>query len=119
MGELAENMLTKVKSAFKTRDLGELSLQHDQVVALREAVLAFLQHVGRAELSDAEADEHARLVAATGEIENYNEETGSFDVVLRPGTAGTANTGGGGGGASVTGFVAGNGGSGIVILLIG
>ncbi len=28
---------------------------------------------------------------ATGEIENYNEETGSFDVVLRPGTAGTAS----------------------------
>ena len=37
-----------------------------------EAVLAYLQHVGRAELSDAEADEHARLVAATGEIENMS-----------------------------------------------
>lgn len=28
---------------------------------------------------------------ATGEIENYNEETGSFDVVMKPGTAGTAS----------------------------
>ncbi len=28
---------------------------------------------------------------ATGVIENYNEATGSFDVVLKPGTAGTAN----------------------------
>jgi len=35
-------------------------------------VLRYLQHVGRAELSDAEADEHARLVAATGEIENMS-----------------------------------------------
>ena len=28
---------------------------------------------------------------ATGTIENYNEATGSFDVVLKPGTAGTAS----------------------------
>lgn len=28
---------------------------------------------------------------ATGAIENYNEETGAFDVVLKPGTAGTAS----------------------------
>ena len=72
MGELTEAMLAKVKSAFKARDLSELSQQHDQVVVLREAVLAYLQHVGRAELSDAEADEHARLVAATGDIENMS-----------------------------------------------
>jgi phosphate:Na+ symporter len=70
MGVLTEEMLAKVKSAFKARDLTELSQQHDQVVVLREAVLAYLQHVGRGELSDAEADEHARLVAATGDIEN-------------------------------------------------
>ena len=72
MGELTEEMLAKVKSAFEARDLSELSQQHDQVVVLREAVLAYLQHVGRGELSDAEADEHARLVAATGEIENLS-----------------------------------------------
>lgn len=41
-------------------------------MVLREAVLAYLQHVGRAELSDAEADEHARLVAVTGEIESMS-----------------------------------------------
>ena len=70
MGVLIEDMLTKVTSAFKARDLSELSRQYDQVVVLREAVLAYLQHVGRGELSDAEADEHARLVAATGDIEN-------------------------------------------------
>jgi Na+/phosphate symporter len=39
---------------------------------LREAVVAYLQRVGRGELSDAEADEHANLVAATGEIENMS-----------------------------------------------
>ena len=72
MGELTDAMLTKVRPAFGSRDLGELSLQHDQVVALQDAVLSYLQHVGRAELSDAEADEHARLVAATGEIENLS-----------------------------------------------
>ena len=70
MGVLIEDMLTKVTSAFKARDFSELSRQYDQVVVLREAVLAYLQHVGRGELSDAEADEHARLVAATGDIEN-------------------------------------------------
>jgi phosphate:Na+ symporter len=72
MGELIEEMLAKVKSALKARDLSELSQQHDQVVVLREAVLAYLQHVGRAELSDAESDEHARLVAATGDTENMS-----------------------------------------------
>ena len=70
MGELTEAMLAKVKSAFKSGDLSELSQQHDQVVVLREAVVAYLQRVGRGELCDAEADEHADLVAATGEIEN-------------------------------------------------
>jgi phosphate:Na+ symporter len=70
MAELTEGMLAKVRSALESRDFSELSQQHDQVVVLREAVLAYLQHVGRAELSDAEADEHARLVAATGDIEN-------------------------------------------------
>ena len=72
MAELTEGMLAKVRSALQSRDLSELSRQHDQVVVLREAVLAYLQHVGRAELSDAEADEHARLVAAAGEIEHMS-----------------------------------------------
>ena len=72
MGELAEGMLAKVNPAIRARNLSELSQQHDQVVVLREAVLAYLQHVGRAELSDVESDEHARLVAATGEIENLS-----------------------------------------------
>ncbi|HET9700315.1 MAG TPA: Na/Pi cotransporter family protein [Burkholderiales bacterium] len=72
MGELTEGMLAKLKLAFQARDLSELSQQHDQIVVLREAVLAYLQHVGRAELSDAESDEHARLVAATGDIENLS-----------------------------------------------
>jgi phosphate:Na+ symporter len=72
MGELTEAMLTKVRSAFAASDFGELSQQFDQVVILREAVLAYLQRVGRSELGDVEADEHARLVAATGEIENMS-----------------------------------------------
>ena len=69
MGELTATMLAKVQIAFRSRDLSELSRQHDQVVLLRESVIAYLQQVGRGELSDAEANEHADLVAATGEIE--------------------------------------------------
>jgi len=69
MGELAISMLARVRHAFATRDLSELSRQYDQVVVLREAVLAYLQRIGRGELSDTESDEHARLVAASGEIE--------------------------------------------------
>jgi len=72
MGELTEAMLAKLEPAFRSRDLGELSQQHDQIVVLREAVINYLQHVGRSELSDAEADEHADLLAATGEIENMS-----------------------------------------------
>jgi phosphate:Na+ symporter len=72
MAELAGGMLANVRLALESRDISELSQQHDQIVALREAVLGYLQHVGRAEFSDAEADEHARLVAATGEIENMS-----------------------------------------------
>jgi phosphate:Na+ symporter len=72
MGELTEAMLAQVQPAFKSRDLDALARQHDQVVALREAVIAYLQRVGRGELSDAEADEHANLVAATGEVENLS-----------------------------------------------
>jgi phosphate:Na+ symporter len=72
MGELTGAMLAKVKAAFGSRDLSELSQQHDQVVVLREAVISYLQHIGRGELSDAEADEHANLVAATGEIETMS-----------------------------------------------
>lgn len=72
MGELVEGELAKVMSAFQARDFSGLSQQHDQIVVLRSAVLAYLQHVGRAELSDAESDEYARLVAATGYIENMS-----------------------------------------------
>jgi len=72
MGELTEAMLARLKPAFAARDLSELSQRYDQIVVLREAVLAYLQHVGRSELSDAEAEEHARLVAAAGDIENMS-----------------------------------------------
>ena len=69
MGRLTEAMLAKLEPAFRSRDLGELSQQHDQIVVLRDAVVTYLQHVGRGELSDADAEEHADLLAATGEIE--------------------------------------------------
>jgi len=69
MSQLTNIMLAEVKSAFVARDLTNLSQRFDQIVVLRDAVLAYLQHVGRSELSDIEAEEHARLVAATGEIE--------------------------------------------------
>lgn len=72
LGELTEAMLAGLEQAFRSGDLGALSQQHEQVVALRDAVIAYLQHVGRGELSDAEADEHANLVAAAGEIESMS-----------------------------------------------
>jgi phosphate:Na+ symporter len=72
MAELTEEMLGRVEGAFAARDFTELSQQNDQVVVLRDAVLAYLQRVGRGQLSDEEAEEHARLVAATGEIESMS-----------------------------------------------
>jgi len=72
MSQLTNSMLAKVTSAFEARDLSELAQQFDQIVVLREAVLAYLQHIGRSELSDSEAEEHARLVVATGEIESMS-----------------------------------------------
>jgi len=69
MAELTKEMLSKARSAFKSRDFCELSLHYDQVVVLRDAVLVYLQRVGRGELSDDESDEQARLVAATWDIE--------------------------------------------------
>ena len=72
MAELTEGMLAQVKAAFVARDFSELSQQNDQFVVLRDSVLEYLQRVGRGEMSDAEADEHARLVAATGEIESMS-----------------------------------------------
>jgi phosphate:Na+ symporter len=65
-------MLAMVKSAFAARDVSELTQQFDRIVVLRDAVLAYLQRIGRSELSDGEAEEHARLVAATGEIESMS-----------------------------------------------
>jgi phosphate:Na+ symporter len=76
MSQITNNMLAKVKSAFEARELGELAQQFDQIVVLRDAVLAYLQHIGRGELSDSEAEEHARLVAATGEIESMSAAIG-------------------------------------------
>lgn len=70
MSEIVNSMLEKVQSAFRARDLGELSQQFDQIVVLRDAVLGYLQRLGRSALSDSEADEHARLVVAIGEIES-------------------------------------------------
>jgi phosphate:Na+ symporter len=72
MGELTEAMLARLERAFISRDLADLSQQHEQVVLLRDAIVAYLQQVGRGELSEGESDEHANLVAATGEIENMS-----------------------------------------------
>jgi Na+/phosphate symporter len=72
MSKIANNMLGQLKSAFEARDIGELAQQFDRIVVLREAVLAYLQQIGRNELSDIEAEEYARLVTATGEIESMS-----------------------------------------------
>jgi phosphate:Na+ symporter len=72
MAELTGEMLAKTQSAFATGDPCELSQQGDRVLVLREAVLDYLTHIGRGELSDTEAAEYVRLVAATGDIETMS-----------------------------------------------
>ena len=69
MAELTDEMLARTKSAFATGDPCDLSRQGDQVLVLREAVLDYLTHIVRNGLSDSEATEYVRLVAAAGEIE--------------------------------------------------
>ncbi|MGD8882112.1 MAG: Na/Pi cotransporter family protein [Desulfobacterales bacterium] len=76
MADLVDKMLENVPAAFRTRDFREVSQLHDQVVVLREAVLHYLQHIGRVNLTDTESDEHAQLVYATGEIESISAAIG-------------------------------------------
>jgi phosphate:Na+ symporter len=76
MAELVDKMLKAVPEAFRTRDFLKVSRYHDQVVVLREAVLHYLQHVGRVNLTNKESDEHAQLVYATGEIESISAVIG-------------------------------------------
>jgi phosphate:Na+ symporter len=76
MAERVDKMLENVPAAFRTRDFREVSQVHDQVVVLRDAVLQYLQHVGRVKLTDTESDEHAQLVYATGEIESISAAIG-------------------------------------------
>ena len=76
MTEIVDKMLENVPEAFRARDFRDVSHYHDQVVVLREAVLEYLQHIGRENLTDAESDEHAQLVYATGEIENISAVVG-------------------------------------------
>jgi phosphate:Na+ symporter len=76
MSELVEKMFENVPGAFSTGDFREVSKLHDQVVVLREAVLRYLQHVGRVNLTDMESDEHSQLVYATGEIESISAVIG-------------------------------------------
>ena len=72
MSQITNDMLAEVSSRSEATNLSGLAQQFDQIVVLREAVLVYLQHIGRSELSDGEAEEHARLVAATGEIESMS-----------------------------------------------
>jgi phosphate:Na+ symporter len=69
MAELTDAMLAKVSAAFAAVDPCDLSQPGDQVPVLREAVLDYLTHIVRNGLSDSEATEYVRLVAAAGEIE--------------------------------------------------
>ena len=76
MAELTDAMLARTKSAFATGDPCDLSRQGDQVRVLREAVLDYLTHIVRNGLSDSEATEYVRLVAAAGEIEAMSTAIG-------------------------------------------
>lgn len=76
MAELTEDMLAQARAAFEAGTPCELSRQGDQVRVLREAVLDYLRQVGRSELSDTDAAEYVRLVAAAGEIDAMSAAIG-------------------------------------------
>jgi phosphate:Na+ symporter len=76
MAELTGDMLVQLKSAFEAGAPYDLSRQSDRVRVLREAVLAYLTHVGRSELSDTESAEYVRLVSAAGEIDTLSSAMG-------------------------------------------
>jgi phosphate:Na+ symporter len=76
MAEQVENMMEIVPKAFRDRDFSKVKQYHDQVVVLREAVLKYLQGVGRESLTDTESDELGQLVYATGEIESISAAVG-------------------------------------------
>ena len=82
MAELVDQILANVPTAFQKRDFREISQIHDQVVVLREAVLHYLQQVGRENLTDNESDELGQLVYATGEIESISAALGRELVLL-------------------------------------
>ena len=63
-------MTEKVPAAFQNRDPSELTRLHDCVVTLRAEILKYLQHTGRQNLTDDEAEEQGRLVYATAAIES-------------------------------------------------
>ena len=76
MAGLVEKMMEIVPEAFRDRDFSKVKQYHDQVVVLREAVLKYLQGVGRESLTDTESDELGQLVYATGEIESISAAVG-------------------------------------------
>ncbi|MBW2515500.1 MAG: Na/Pi cotransporter family protein [Deltaproteobacteria bacterium] len=76
MAERVDQMLTDVPAAFQKRNFREITQNHDQVVVLREAILKYLQHVGRENLTDVESDELSQLVSATSEIESISTVIG-------------------------------------------
>jgi Na+/phosphate symporter len=76
MAERVDQMLADVPAAFQKRNFREITQNHDQVVVLREAILQYLQHVGRENLTDVESDELSQLVSATSEIESISTVIG-------------------------------------------
>jgi phosphate:Na+ symporter len=82
MAERVNTMLEAVPTAFQNRDFKEISQVHDQVVVLREAILHYLQQVGRENMTDIESDELAQLVSATSEIESISAVIGREFVPL-------------------------------------
>jgi phosphate:Na+ symporter len=76
MAERTDQMFAEVGAAFDTGKPCDLRRQADQVHVLREAVLDYLAHIGRHGMSDTEAAEYVRLVAATGEVEAMSTAIG-------------------------------------------
>ncbi len=72
MAERIDEISAHVPDAFETRDSRRLASAHDAIVVLRTAVLEYLQLIGRENLTDEEAAEHARLVYAASEVESLS-----------------------------------------------
>ena len=76
MGEWVRKMLEDFKPAFEKGDpegFGEIVKDSDRVTILHDAILDFSQRIGRGELTDKEAEQHANALGMAADIESLGD----------------------------------------------